>query len=168
VYNIYRVGRYFAGFNRSKSPEFNQNSFNPNKTIFFRLIMKTKCLKSILFLIASIYALGNLSQVIAADTTNYTIVIKVSSTKPNGNSWDVGGGAPDIVLEVEDTRYSTTRHSSKRCEDTYKCEMSFSSKNSKWYLEIYDKDVKVDDLIGKGECQANNTCTLGKATVTIQ
>jgi len=122
-----------------------------------------KHFKWISILGTSILTVCSLSKVIAADTTNkYTILIDVNSTKADGKAWDAFGNAPDIVLEIEGTRYSSTH-----CKNTYRCKMSFTSPNKEWYLGIIDKDLGIDDLIGKGQCSVNSTCTLDRATVTI-
>lgn len=126
--------------------------------------MNRKVTKLVCFFLTSIYTLIHLSQVYSAEiVTQYTIQIEVSATKSNGKSWDAAGGAPDIMFKLENRTYF------KNCKNTYKCKMSFHSKNSNWYFEIYDKDVGFDDLIGKGECKRiNRPCNLDQATVIIE
>ncbi len=102
---------------------------------------------------------------VKADITHeYIMTIQVEPSKPNGKSWDRFGGKPDIMLVVENMRYTSVA-----CKNTYRCEMKFTSNAQKWYIEIYDKDLSLHDLIGNGECQlSQNTCTLGQAKVTIR
>ena len=55
----------------------------------------------------------------------------------------------------------------KRCKNIYRCETSFVSKKLEWYIEIYDKDLKIPDLIGKGKCKSDSECKLGRAKIKI-
>jgi len=93
----------------------------------------------------------------------YTITTNVEAKKANGKSWDIFGGSPDIKIVVEGKPY----YSLVKCKDTYRCTIEFVSTTDKWYIEVYDKDLQSDDLIGKGECEAGESCTLGLAKVEI-
>jgi len=66
-------------------------------------------------------------------------------------------------LVVEGMRYFF-----ENCRDRYRCQISFTSHNTKWYFEIYDRDMMANDLIGNGECGANQKCTLGQAIIDIK
>jgi hypothetical protein len=94
----------------------------------------------------------------------YVANIEVADTKTNKKAWDYAGGAPDILLYVDGKMVPF----SKECKDKYKCEISFMSKNEKWYIEVYDKDIKASDLIGKGECKLNSSCKIGQAVIKIR
>ena len=92
----------------------------------------------------------------ASVTYEYTMSIQVEPSKIDGKSWDTAGGKPDIMLTIENTRYT-----SFACKNTYRCEIKFTSKTQKWYIEIYDKDLINHDLIGNGECQlGGKSCIL--------
>lgn len=95
----------------------------------------------------------------------YTITINVEAKKANGKSWDIFGGASDIKVVIDRRPY----FSRVDCQDTYRCTIEFASLKDKWYIEVYDRDMQSDDLIGKGkgECEAGESCTLGLAKVEI-
>ena len=93
----------------------------------------------------------------------YKITIEAASKKANSRSWDIAGGAPDIQLIIDGKELPFN----KKCKNRYRCEMLFSSTASKWYFEIYDKDLRESDLIGKGKCSTAKECTLGLATVKV-
>ena len=93
----------------------------------------------------------------------YQMRIDVASKKSNGQSWDLMGGAPDIKVLVDKKSLGL----SNSCLDTYRCAYNFSSKNDRWYIEVYDSDMDSDDLIGKGECEEGEECNLGEARVVI-
>jgi len=114
--------------------------------------MKSNFLKVLLLLsVSSLYAMDS-----------YRLTVEVDATKDSGKAWDIAGGAPDILVKIDNTTIFK-----KECKNSYMCKSVFNSEKSKWYLEIYDKDLRASDLIGKGECEADTNCTLGKAKVTI-
>ena len=94
----------------------------------------------------------------------YRIQIDVASTKANGEDWDMMGNAPDIQLFVDKHPLSLLNS----CQDTYRCNLGFSSVKDRWYIEVYDKDLGSNDLIGKGDCQEGETCDLGQAKILIE
>jgi hypothetical protein len=93
----------------------------------------------------------------------YTMQIDVASKKANGEDWDMMGNAPDIQVSVD--KYPLSLQ--KSCHDTYRCKQGFSSRKDRWYIEVYDKDLGSDDLIGKGDCEEGEECNLGLAKVLI-
>jgi hypothetical protein len=93
----------------------------------------------------------------------YSITINVEAKKANGKSWDVFGGSPDIKLVID----GQPLYSMARCRDRYRCTIEFASIKDKWYIEVYDKDLQNDDLIGKGECEEGESCDFGLAKVEI-
>ena len=100
----------------------------------------------------------------ASELLGYKASIDVKPSKANGKSWDISGGAPDIYVRIDGKKLALK----KECRDSYRCEnISFVSNKNKFYIEVYDKDIASDDLMGKGECRAGATCTLGTATVHI-
>jgi len=113
------------------------------------------CLLSTLFLFSQS---GDIKK-----ATSYRVTIKVSSTKLNGKSWDSFGGAPDVMIKVGNTLLPFK----KSCKDSYKCSYEFTSNKDKWYFEIYDKDLKQHDLIGKGDCELGKKCKLGLADLNV-
>jgi len=96
----------------------------------------------------------------------YHIDIQVSPTKPGGKSWDIAGGAPDIRFAID----GKTVQQEHKCIDTYRCTrtVSLSLDKEKFYIEVYDRDLKADDLIGKGECRVGEVCKVGRAGVTLK
>jgi len=100
----------------------------------------------------------------ASELLGYKVSIDVKPTKANGKSWDISGGAPDIYVRVDGKKMALK----KECRNSYRCEnITFVSNKEKFYIEVYDKDIASDDLVGKGECRAGATCTLGSATMHI-
>jgi hypothetical protein len=113
-----------------------------------------------------VLAAGLSALVFAAEVKEhiYDVMVDVSSSKIDKMSWDISGGAPDILLRVD----GVTLAFDPQCRDTYRCTLSFTSNTQEsWYLEVYDKDIASDDLVGKGNCVPNKPCSLGLATVMI-
>jgi hypothetical protein len=94
----------------------------------------------------------------------YNMTIDVASKKEGGMEWDVMGGAPDIKVIIN----KHPLRLSKRCENTYRCNYSFTSSKDIWYIEVYDSDIENDDLIGKGDCQEGEWCSLGLAQIYVE
>jgi len=93
----------------------------------------------------------------------YTAKVDVESTKTNGKAWDVAGGAPDIQLRIDEVDVPFNQ----KCRDRYRCQTSFISNRSEWYIEIYDKDFNTPDLIGRGKCELGKVCRMGQAMIII-
>ena len=95
---------------------------------------------------------------------SYMAQINVEPSKGNGKAWDIGGGSPDILLKLnkEEVNFS------KNCKNSYRCVMEFESTGDSWYVEVYDKDIKTDDIIGAGTCKVDEPCKIGQATVIIK
>ena len=93
----------------------------------------------------------------------YTIEIDVKNSKLDGKPWYISGGSPDITITIDGKRLRFR----EKCRDKYRCSIRFFSTNDEWYFEIYDKDIISDDLIGKGDCSADSSCTLGLAKIKI-
>lgn len=93
----------------------------------------------------------------------YTVEIDVKNSKADGKPWDVSGGSPDITITIDGEELKFR----EKCRDKYRCSMRFFSTSDKWYFEIYDKDIMSSDLIGKGDCSADSSCTLGLAKIKI-
>ena len=94
----------------------------------------------------------------------YQITIEVAGKKEFNKSWDIAGGAPDIQVIINGKELPFE----KKCKNRYRCEMVFASSAKEWYFEIYDKDIKESDLIGKGKCSTTKECNLGLAKVKIE
>ena len=93
----------------------------------------------------------------------YSMTINIADKKANGKSWDMFGGPPDIKVVIDGQVY----FSAVKCQDTYRCTIEFISTTDKWYIEVYDKDIQNDDLVGKGDCKVGEEFKLGLATVSI-
>lgn len=103
---------------------------------------------------------GEIAQ--ARQVTEYQATIVVAATKADSIVWDALGGAPDIAMVVEGVQYT-----SPACKNVYLCTAKFASANKRWYIEIYDQDITIHDLIGNGMCNVNEECRIGQATITI-
>jgi len=113
-------------------------------------------MKKILF---TLIVLGSLVQ---ADS--YMAVIDVKASKGNGKPWDAKGGSPDILLKLNKEKVNFN----KNCKNQYRCVVAFESTGNSWYVEVYDKDIAIDDVIGTGTCKLDEPCNIGQATVVIQ
>lgn len=96
----------------------------------------------------------------------FEVEVSVETTKADGKAWDAGGGAPDVMLVVDQSQ----RLQSGSCRDTYRCTtlVDLPIGKDRVYLEIYDRDLASHDLIGKGSCLLKTKCALGRATVEIR
>jgi hypothetical protein len=101
--------------------------------------------------------------VISLEATDYMLVVDVENLKSNGKNWDIGGGAPDIFLTIDREKLPL----SAECKNEYRCVIEFYSDAQDWYIEIFDKDGIVNDIIGRGNCAVNKTCTLGQGKIKI-
>ena len=101
----------------------------------------------------------------AEDKYFYVMQIDVEDKKENGKPWDIAGNAPDIKVYINGELPQVI----VPCKNSYRCKLLFISQRSFWYLEIYDKDVLADDLIGKGNCSIyKSKCRLGRSVVHIE
>lgn len=94
----------------------------------------------------------------------YDVEINAQSTKENGKTWDIYGGAPDLLLKVD----GKSLIMSNSCWNTYLCTVSFVSEKYQWYFENDDRDVAINDLIGNGVCSVGQVCNLGRSTIRIK
>ena len=102
---------------------------------------------------------------VAVQAGNYVADIEVDSTKSNGKSWDIAGGAPDIRLRIEG-KFLPMREA---CRDSYRCTTSaFVTQKERVYIEVYDQDAWANDLVGKGECTIGNVCKVGAAKIAFK
>jgi len=94
----------------------------------------------------------------------YTITIEADATKADGKSWDISGGAPDLLIKVDGVYLDFE----KKCKDSYGCSVDFTVENeTSWYFEIYDKDFASNDLIAKGNCSVGKECNFNGAKISI-
>ncbi len=95
----------------------------------------------------------------------YTVKVEANSTKANGESWDIWGGSPDILVKINGIYLDFN----PKCQDSYRCSVEFTvEKGTSWYFEIYDRDLSSNDLIAKGECSVGKECQLKGATISIK
>ena len=115
--------------------------------------------------VLALMVLLNLTQAQEHVINTYTLTVETDSTKVDGKSWDILGGAPDILIKVNGVYLNFD----KKCKDSYRCNVEFTTENkTSWYFEIYDKDFDNNDLIAKGECSVGKECRLKGATITIK
>jgi len=120
--------------------------------------------KIILVTILSVMSIVSVEANEEAQMYIYDMEVNIKSTKANGKPWDVSGGAPELKVSVDDEFLIIN----KNCRNKYRCTVSFVSSKESWYLEIYDRDIAIDDLIGKGNCGVNKQCHLGRSDVMIK
>jgi len=105
----------------------------------------------------------------------WTVKVRMSRSKPNGDSWD-GGLAkwkpPDIYIKVNGTSYE-----SQRCEDSFECSFQIHE-TGKLNIQVWDRDAgnamsfglfkKGEDSAGSTLCSFGERCTTGRgATVYV-
>lgn len=91
------------------------------------------------------------------------------------SAWDTGRGfgmfrAPDVLmcLEIPAVGYRQCTTDPGECEDEYICTVTFEAPRADAYVvTLHDEDVVNDDYIGQGSCDANDTCYLGWAVITV-
>ncbi len=93
----------------------------------------------------------------------YVLSVVVDPKKPNAKGWDLRNGAPDILVSVDGIKRF-------KCKNRFECQVVFKSRssNSSFTIDVYDKDVNLDDLIGSGTCVLDSLCKVGSSEVTIQ
>ena len=94
----------------------------------------------------------------------YGLSVEVDERKTDGRSWDISGGAPDIEIVIN----GKSMDFSRKCRDRYRCHNFFVSDNNRWYIEVYDRDIYSNDLIGKGYCFSGLACHIGGAKLKIE
>ncbi len=115
--------------------------------------------------ILTLMVLLNLTQAQEHIVNTYTLTVEADSTKVDGKSWDIWGGAPDILIKIDGVYLDFD----PKCQDSYRCSMEFTvEKETSWYFEIYDRDLNNNDLIAKGECSVGKECRLNGATISIK
>ena len=79
--------------------------------------------------------------------------VKVHTTKKNGDAWDIGGGAPDLVVSVRKTEKGGARHTTKVKKDAF--EASFGERTirvtvgDEVEVVVYDEDERFHDKVGE-------------------
>jgi hypothetical protein len=90
--------------------------------------------------------------------TAYTVIIKkveVQKTKPDGSSWDINDGRPDLCVIVRNVSQKDSKEfETKTRDDTFSAEFNQPSTikvrpGQTLEFEVVDKDVAVNDSIGK-------------------
>ena len=99
-----------------------------------------------------------------------SITVEVKPTKANGKAWDVGGGAPDIMVEIYHKDLGRLKSSTSK--NTYKSTFEFDIRNITGYIEVkvWDKDLMAHDLIGSCEIHyaTIDTYECGRATISVR
>lgn len=92
------------------------------------------------------------------------IEVQVEATNQNAEPWDIGDGAPDLVLCLGTG--STRSCLPHRCDDSFLCRFT----DVRWEGEritIVDRDALADDIVGEGTCTPSGACVLGRARLEI-
>lgn len=80
--------------------------------------------------------------------------VKVKATKANGDSWDINDGKPDIVVRLKNLSDKSIKDfASEDKEDTLVANYNVATilviEGQEVQIEVVDKDVAVEDTIGK-------------------
>ncbi len=70
------------------------------------------------------------------------IEVTANKKKPNGKSWDIFRGKPDIYIVINGVSYK-----SQVCKNSYTCEFMVTDLKKSSTITVVDKDVKVNDSI---------------------
>ena len=107
--------------------------------------------------------------------TQATFTIEVTEQDPNGGKWDKydSTGMPDIgmcVVTLTGTIcYPDQNLLRSQCPDTTKCVFSnIPIPPEAFTVHVIDVDAVNNEDIGRGECDWDNSCTLGQAKVSIE
>jgi hypothetical protein len=121
--------------------------------------MKSVVAAAVAFLAFAI-AVDNIGQLAAgADDERKTVrlflkKVRVSETNKDGNPWDVNNGRPDLVVRIKNLSDNTVKEwSSQEKSDTFEATFDVATvvveKGQKIQIEVVDKDVAANDLIGR-------------------
>lgn len=93
----------------------------------------------------------------------YVLDILVDPKKITDKDWDFNNGAPDILVSIDGIKRF-------KCKNRLQCQVVFrsSSPNPTFKVEVYDKDLQIDDLIGSEACIVNIPCKVGSSEVEIR
>ena len=107
----------------------------------------------------------------AADKTIQVGTVTVFATKSNGAAWDVGGGAPDIFVQIRVKKAFGSRKSTSVKKNTYSA--TFSQNTVKIRvgqaieIKVWDKDFASDDIIGSAT-YVIDAATFNRGSVTFR
>jgi hypothetical protein len=99
--------------------------------------------------------------------------VKVAETKADGSSWDVNGGKPDIIVTMKnltDTAQKAvvTDEKTDTFEAAYESGMVLVAEGQRLQIQVDDKDVAGNDLIGKTEFDVTaDMLKKGKLTISF-
>lgn len=74
------------------------------------------------------------------------VEVSVPTTNPNGGTWDVGGGAPDMFLSINGTKVTDAVQDQFSATFPGPFDVSLIAGDG-LYLEIKDEDLTVDDPV---------------------
>lgn len=82
--------------------------------------------------------------------------VKVSEKNKDGKSWDINDGKPDIVVRIKNLSDKTIKDwVSEEKADTFEAEYNavtiLATVGHKLQIEVVDKDLAIEDLIGRKE-----------------
>jgi len=118
-------------------------------------------MKKMILLLMVLLSLGQAKERIL---NTYTITLEAEATKADGKSWDISGGAPDLLIKVDGVFLDFE----KTCKNSYGCSVDFTVEDeTSWYFEIYDKDLASNDLVAKGNCSVGKECHFSGAKISI-
>jgi len=118
-------------------------------------------MKKMILVLMVLLSLGQAKEHIV---NTYTLKVEADATKVDGSSWDISGGAPDLLIKVDGVFLDFD----KTCRNSYGCSVDFTVEHgTSWYFEIYDKDIASNDLIAKGNCSVGKECHFSGAKISI-
>jgi hypothetical protein len=112
----------------------------------------------------------------ATATARVSLSVSVAPRSAGGAAWDVANGLPDLAICVTtDARRCVPEERPDRarrrglCQDTLRCQVHapIAADARSLHIEVIDRDVARNDLVGAGDCAFGGSCRVGRAMVTI-
>jgi hypothetical protein len=118
-----------------------------------------RMLSAILLVAVGVSVLGQGALISQAQDKNKTVrvvlkKVRVSETNKDGQAWDISNGKPDLVVRVKNLSDTTikefvSQEMTDTFEATYDVATILAVEGQRLQIEVVDKDVVIEDLIGR-------------------
>lgn len=104
------------------------------------------------------------------------IAVQIAPMKPDGRSWDVRDGAPDIAVctVLSDGQhcfpgdFPPSRMRAKQCQDSYSCVVAdVRILQSPFEVFVVDVDLSEHDVASRGMCSRGKRCEFELAAISV-
>ena len=102
--------------------------------------------------------------------------VSVDPHDADGSAWDVLLGRPDlsICVTTDERRCVPVENEDKPdevlpCDDDLRCNerVPIVGVPRVIHVEVIDRDWKIDDVVGEGDCEFGRICQVGRARVSV-